>query len=167
MIVHCTSKLAKKIPVISPVPLKDIGLLGSWHANLYVIGHRQCVLFCHDLTRYVLFLPGLRKADFVRLGSLHRELFLSTLRYFGIDEGLLKKAEKGLGQEDFDTATDRSVLGSMQVARSDLEAPLFRAGGMMNQDPVKVSCEVSHRPASVKGAWIWPDQMMIELVEKI
>jgi len=36
-------------------------------------------MFCHDASRYILFLPGLVKADFADLGRLHRELFLATL----------------------------------------------------------------------------------------
>jgi len=37
------------------------------------------VLFCHDASRYCLFLAGLVKADFAELARLHREIFFATL----------------------------------------------------------------------------------------
>ncbi len=79
MITHCTQKLAAKLPEVSAPPLSETSPLGSWHAHLYTIDRRQCVLFCHDTTRYILFAAGLRKEQFADLGRLHRELFLTTL----------------------------------------------------------------------------------------
>jgi len=53
--------------------------LGDWHGHPLLLDRRQCVLFCHDLTSYVLFLLGLRAAQFSDLGRWHLELFLATL----------------------------------------------------------------------------------------
>lgn len=58
MIIHCTKKLAAKLPAVSLEPLMETSPLGSWHANLYTIDRRNCLLFCHDDTRYTVFLPG-------------------------------------------------------------------------------------------------------------
>ena len=79
MIIHCTQKLAVKLPNVSTTPLVETSPLGSWHAHLFHYDRRQCVLFCHDESRYCLFQSGLLKADFAELGRLHRELFLATL----------------------------------------------------------------------------------------
>ena len=32
--------------------------MGEWHGHVLLLDRRQCVLLCHDLTRYVLFLAG-------------------------------------------------------------------------------------------------------------
>ena len=61
MIIHCSKKLSAKLENVSPTPLEEISLLGGWHAHLFTIDRRQCVMFCHDATRCTLFLPGLRK----------------------------------------------------------------------------------------------------------
>ena len=53
--------------------------LGDWHGHPLLLDRRQCALFCHDLTCYVLFLPGLRADHFADLGPWHQELFLTTL----------------------------------------------------------------------------------------
>ena len=108
MIIHCTQKLAKKLPNVSETALAEISPLGSWTANLYTIDRRHCVLFCHDETRYVLFLAGLRKEQFAELGLLHRQLFLDSLAGQGVSETQLKKIALALGPARFDRAPDRS-----------------------------------------------------------
>ena len=67
MIIHCTRKLAAKLPDVSAEALAETNALGSWHANLYLIDRRNCLMFCHDQTRFVLFVPGLKKQDFGNL----------------------------------------------------------------------------------------------------
>ncbi|NOZ09994.1 MAG: hypothetical protein GXP09_02940 [Gammaproteobacteria bacterium] len=37
LIIHCTQKLAKKLPDVSKEAHAETSLLGSWHANLYTI----------------------------------------------------------------------------------------------------------------------------------
>jgi len=101
MIIHCTQKLAAKLPEVSASPLEETSPLGSWHAHLYTYDRRQCVLFCHDLTRFCLFLPGLVKADFLELGRLHREFFLATLAVMGIAEPVLARVALALGPVRF------------------------------------------------------------------
>lgn len=57
---------------------------GRLAEHLLLLDRRQCVMFCHDLTRYVLFILGLRAAQFAELGRWHRELFLAMLAAQGI-----------------------------------------------------------------------------------
>ena len=126
MILHCSQKLAAKLPGVSPTPIEEASPLGSWHGHLFTLDRRQCVMFCHDATRYVLFLPGLRKEHFADLGGKwFRPLYLATLAMIGCPDTQIKKAELALGPMRFDTATDRSVQGSLRVAKWDLEAWLY------------------------------------------
>ena len=69
-----------------------------------------------------------------------------------------------LGQVRFDRVTDRSVQGSLRVAKLDLEASLHRVPNVMELDPLVVSCELNERPATVYGAWIRPEKAMLEAV---
>ena len=69
---HCTRKLAQKLSGVSPAPIAETGALGSWHGHLVRFDRLQCVLFCHDETRYCLFLPRLRAPQFADLGRWHR-----------------------------------------------------------------------------------------------
>ncbi len=56
MILRCSHKLAAKFSNVSPNPLQETSPLGSWHGHLYTLDRRQCVMFCRDASRFVLFL---------------------------------------------------------------------------------------------------------------
>lgn len=168
MIIHCSKKLAAKLPGVSPVPLEETSPLGSWHAHLFTLDRRQCVMFCHDATRYVLFLPGLRKADFTELGGKwFRPLYLATLAMSGCSAAQLGKVDLALGPMRFDTVTDRSVQGSLRVAKQDLEAWLYRVPNVMDLDPLAMSCHLNERPATVYGKCVWPEKAMLEAVARV
>ena len=168
MILHCSQKLAAKVPGVSAVPLEETSPLGSWHGHLFTLDRRQCVMLCHDATRYVLFLPGLRKADFAELGSTwFRPLYLATLAMFGCPDTQIRKVELALGPMRFDTATDRSVQGSLRVAKQDLEAWLYRVPNVMDLDPLRMSCWLNQRPSTIYGKWVWPEKAMLEAVARL
>lgn len=156
MIIHCSKKLAAKLPEVSAVPLDETSPLGSWHAHLHHIDRRQCVFFCHDATRYVLFLPGLRKEQFMELGRWHKELFTACLAYDGIPDAQVRRAELALGPVRYDTATDRSVQSSMRVAMWDLLAYIERIPNVMEGNPLRMTAHVNERPATVRGKLVWP-----------
>lgn len=168
MILHCSQKLAAKLTAVSPTPLEEISLLGSWHGHLFTLDRRQCVMFVHDATRYALFLPGLRKEHFAALGErCFRPLFLATLAMFGCPDTQIKKVELALGPVRFDTVTDRSVQGSLRVAKQDLEVWVYRVSNVLDLDPLKISCWLNERPVTVYGKWLHPDQAMLDMVGRL
>ncbi len=168
MIIHCSQKIAAKLADVSLAPLEETSPLGGWHAHLFTLDRRQCVMFCHDATRYTLFLPGLRKERFAELGGQwFRPLYLATFAAFGCPPAQISKAELAMGPIRFDTATDRSVQGSLRVARQDLEAWAMRIANVMDLDPLAVSCELNHRPATVYGKLVWPGKAMLEAVARL
>jgi hypothetical protein len=165
MIIHCSQKLAAKLPAVSPAALEEASPLGSWHGHLFTLDRRQCVMFVHDATRYAVFLPGLRKEHFEELGGKwFRELFTASLAVFGCPVVQIRKVELALGPVRYDTAIDRSVQGSLRVAKLDLEAWLYDVANVMDLDPLAVSCDLCQRPTSVYGKWLWPDKAMLEMV---
>lgn len=166
MLLHCTQKLSVKLPEVSATPLESLSPLGSWHANLYRYDRRQCVLFCHDESRYCLFLPGLVKVDFAELGRLHRELFLATLMALGLTEAQLKCLAILLGPAQFDRNTDRSVLGSLRTADIDLSW-LIKDVHVLDCNPLGVSLKLNQRPTSVKGRWLNPEQALLARIMQL
>jgi hypothetical protein len=56
----------------------------------------------------------------------------------------------------FDTATDRSVQGSLRVAKQDLEAWVYQVSNVLELEPLAVSVRLNERPARVRGKLIWP-----------
>lgn len=83
----------------------------------------QCVLSCHDETRYCLFLPGMRARQFAELERWHREVFCASLATEGIADSIIARVDAALGAARFDAKTDRSVLASMNIALGDLVPP--------------------------------------------
>lgn len=150
VIIHCSHKLAAKLSSVSKIPLEEASPLGSWHAHLFTLDRRQCVMFCHDESRYCLFLAGLRKPHFAELGSRWlRQLFTASLAVIGCPDTQIRKVELMLGPIRFDTATDRSVQGSINIARRDLEAMLYGVPNVIDLDPPAVSVRLNERPATL------------------
>lgn len=166
MIIHATRKMAQRLPDVSAEALTEASPLGSWHADRLTIDRRQCVLFCHDETRAALFAAGLRKPQFAALGNdVFKPLLADTLAELGCPDVEIRKALLVLGRCQFDTATDRSVLSSMRVARQDLEAYVWRFPNVLMVDPVEASCRLSRRPASMHGGkFIRPNRLMLEMI---
>lgn len=164
MIFHCTKALAAKLPPVSQVPLKDANPLGSWHAHLHIIDRRQCVMFCHDTTRYILFESGLKKEQFHDLGQLHKQLYLASLISMGVSEASLKRVELAMGPAQFDTATDRSVLGTLNQSRFEFDFFLDDYSNILEVDAIIAAKWFNHRPLTARGKWIWADKAMLELV---
>lgn len=165
MILHCTKKLATKLSDVSAVPLVETSPMGSWHGLLYAIERRQCIIFCHDISRYILFLPGVKKEHFAELGQLHRELFIATLAGQGVPAVNIKRVELTLGPMRYDSITDRSVLGSINIARSDMSWII--EPGVLGRNPVDVSVNINDRPCTIRGRWLRPKDVMREQIAKI
>lgn len=124
MIIHCTAALSSKLPSIASHAAADESPLGAWHAHLVRVQRLQCLLFCHDATRFMLMLPGVRKPQLQEIGRSHRDLFCAVLAAEGLPDALIARAEASLGEAGCDRATDRSVLGSMNIAMPDLNASI-------------------------------------------
>jgi len=165
VIIHCTRKLAARLPDVSTEPLAETSPLGSWHGNLLIYDRRQCLFLCHDLSRAVLFLPGVRKADLAAFGTeIFPDLLESTLFKLGCEPKYFNRLRLALGPVRYDMATDRSVLSSMRVAQQDLDVVVYRAGHVLDVAPATTSAWVTHRPARVRGKSLWPDEELLRLV---
>lgn len=174
MILHCTQKLAARIPTITDLPYPEAerdsqaGPLSIWHVHLLTLDRRQCVLFCHDATRYVLFLPGLRAPQLAELSRWHRELFQAVLEAQGLVHHQIAHAGLMLEPLCVDRQTDRSVLSSMNRVARDLQFGLLQeTSNVMELEPIKTSLWLNHRPCTIHKKWIWPDTAMREIVEAL
>jgi hypothetical protein len=127
------------------------------------------VLICHDASRAALFAAGLRKPQFQRLYSeVFRPLLADTLFSLSFKPASIDRALLALGPVQFDTATDRSVLGSMRVARQDLEAYLYnRFANVLMMDPVRTSHRLTRRPVTVYGEHFWPQDRLLEMIDAL
>ncbi len=152
---------------MSTAALSEVSGLGGWHAHLVRFDRVQCVFFCHDETRYCLFLPGMRARQFAALGRWHRDLFLASLATEGIADAVIAKADAALGPARFDAKTDRSVLSSMNIALGDLVPRVEEAAHVLRLDTLRLSLELNSRPTRAHGEWLRPARAMRERVARL
>ncbi len=157
--------LAAKLAGVSSSPLQETSTLGSWHGDLFTLDRRQCMMFCHNATRFVLFMAGLRKEQFAKLSSKwFRLLYTATQAMSDCPDTQIRKAELVLSPMRFDTATDRSVQGSLRVARRGLEVRLYDVRHGRDLDPLALSCRLNERPATVCGQWVRLSKALLDPV---
>ena len=126
------------------------------------------MLFCHDATRYVLFLPGLRAPQLAELGRWQRDLFLAVLQAQGLAHHRIARAGLTLGPLWVDRQTDRSVLVSLRIAAQGLKiGALDRTTNVMELEPITISRWLNERPCRVYNRLVWPGQAMREIVEAL
>jgi hypothetical protein len=180
--IHATKKLHAKLPLDdngrlktaqpSPhlylVPVANNPLSG-WHANLITLQRRNCVLLVHDATRFPLFMKGLVKADFARFDWLFADSLMNTLLELDANQQQLDTAAGLLAPCRFDTDCNRSVQGTMNQMKGDLEYSIW--SNNTNLDDVSAygaGAWLADRPCTIKGQrdCIWPDRAMLQLLSK-
>lgn len=117
----CTQKLTKELSP-KPLPLSPEvhGFLG-WHGNLIHLFRRKCVLLVNDETRFTLFIPGLVKKDFADFANVFRHHFEKALGYMEANPAQIAQAKLLLGGFSYHKTHSRSVLGTMNDMKSQVE----------------------------------------------
>ena len=170
--IGCTRKLIKEF--------KDRQTTGDsnsqdgihgWHANLYHFHRRKSVLAINDETRFALFIPGLRKPEFLDFESVFRKKLKQELSRFGATKGDTAKALLTLGPMTFGKTHNRSVLGTMNDMALCLEFQLGRLGRLPENDDELgvVSRSINEMPCRSKnsGGYFTPTDEMKKLLSGI
>lgn len=176
---HCTKKLLTKLPLNENGRLhsKRAGLvvandepesvLSGWHANLILLQRRQCVLFVHNETRFPVFVPALKKADFAELDYWFADGLMNTLLKSDVSEAVMERAQCAIGPLRCDTECDRSVQGTMNQMAQELEHMLhYEQASVLDISPYKTGAWLANVPRTVKGKkdCIWPVSEMSKLL---
>lgn len=178
---HCTQKLFTKLPVDAngrlpntrarPLAADDAAdsLFSGWHANLLTLQRRNCVLFVHDATRFPVLLTCLTKPDFAELDYLFQDGLMNALLKGGANEAQLDAAASALTPLQCDTACDRSVQGTLNRMKQDLENMLWHDGAsIMDLSPYRTSIWLAGRPCSIKGKdFVWPLKAILALLDQL
>jgi len=177
---RCTRKLLAKLPLQANGRLRNRrqslfaandneheSILSGWHANLFTIQRRQCVLFVHDATRFPVFIPALKKVDLAELDELFADSFMNTLLKTGADDELMDRAQAALAPFQCDNDCDRSVQGTMNQMARDLAFSLAHWGVPVREiTGYRQGAWLSDRPCMVKARKdaIWPQREMEALL---
>ncbi|MCG7904893.1 MAG: hypothetical protein JAY60_21025 [Candidatus Thiodiazotropha weberae] len=178
---HCTKKLLAKLPLredgqlkskkSTPYAVNDApeSLLNGWHANLLLLQRRQCVLFVHDTTRFQVFVPVLKKADFAELDYWFADGFMNTLLKMGADDDLMQRAHAALEPLICDNDCNRSVQGSLNQMGQEIGFHIDYEGlSVADIAGYRIGAWLADRPCTAKGVkeCIWPIEAMHELLKK-
>jgi len=180
--IHATKKLLAKLPVDGDGYLPENknrpsvqissaeSPLSNWHANLINLQRRNCVLLVHDTTRFPLFIPCLTKPDFANLNWHFQDSLMNTLLKLGANQQQLDSAAAHLTQLGFDAICDRSVQGTMNQMKGDIEHMLWYDNANVTElSGYRTGVWLSDRPCTVKGQkdCIWPQKAMFELLDEV
>ena len=148
LVVHATQKLLVEIPAA----LIDHNAVGeNWHANLLRIDRRKYVLFTHEATLYSVFVPGLRKPDFAQLDQVFGQRLFKALLWEGFPQALIERMLDACQSVRFTRSSNRSVLGSMNDLRFQVEVEVAQAGGLARVDLVDLHQRLNRTPLSAVG----------------
>lgn len=179
MIIHCTQKLSAKLKsaghTVSKTPLipeSTENSIGSWHANITTIQRRQCVVFCHDQTRFALVLIGATAKELKAIDYWFSDLLVNTLLKAGVDPALIEATSQQLPALQFDTTCDRSVQGTLNQLIQELEWTVQYDGISVMDLPIYSTCvRLSERPCRIKGMkeseCFWPIEEMTKLLQSM
>lgn len=183
MIIHCTQKLSAKLKSaghrVSTTPLASErcsdsteNSIGSWHANITTIQRRQCVVFCHDQTRFALVMIGATAKELKAIDYWFSDLLVNTLLKAGVDPSLIEATCQRLLTLQFDTACDRSVQGTLNQLIQELEHYVAYNQTHILDLPIYSTCvRLSERPCRIKGMkeseCFWPIEEMTKLLHSL
>ena len=132
-----------------PVLIKQAGLVGATGKGNAIIS---------------IIAPELRETSGTFFGDAPR-IPADPLAMSGCPDKQFNKVELALRSvRRYDTSTDRSVQGSLPVAKQDLEVWLYQVPNVMDLDPFAVSCRLNERPATIYGKVLWLRKAMLEAV---
>ena len=179
---HCTQKLFAKLPVNAngrlpntkgrPLAANDAGdsPLSGWHANLLTLQRRNCVLFVHGTTRFPVLLTCLTKPDFAELDYWFQDGLMNTLLKGGANQAQLDAAARSLAPLQCDTLRDRSVQGTLNQMKQDVEHMLwYDRLPIENLGPYSTGVWLAERPCGVRGGkdYVWPMKAMLALLDRV
>ena len=143
-ILHCTAKLLSELKLQSKDLLPASGDVNSWHANLFLIDRRKCVIFTHDKTLYSFLALGLTKPDFQYFKEIFRQGLFKSLMANEIQQKQLERFIALNHDIEFGKTSSRSVLGSMNDLIFHIKYRISADGGILNADINKANQYINH-----------------------
>ncbi|TVY10783.1 DUF6933 domain-containing protein [Paenibacillus cremeus] len=113
-IISCTKKLFEQsgFPE-SPVPEVGYQPLYSWHAHFFKMGRKNCLMLMNDLTRYQVFLYGMKKAHYKSFEDLFIQSLTANLKADELPEDQIHKYISRIGAHIYTKTHNRSLIGSL------------------------------------------------------
>ncbi|MCK5879643.1 MAG: hypothetical protein KAH24_07680 [Holophagae bacterium] len=144
--IRCTKKLLKELRTEGDTVTRNDEGLGGWHANLFLVQRRKCVLFIHDSSLYSLILVGLKRPEFEKLQLLFGEILFKTMRVDGFSQKSIERMLTEYEHIQFAPTISRSVLGSMNDRVGHIRAQMRQYDSLESADIGRIRQSVNDAP---------------------
>jgi len=144
LLIKCTQKLLKELQQKPACDVAQQSILGSWHANIFHVERRKCVLVTNDLTLYAMFIPYLTKSDFKAFHIVFGQNLFKNLLYENLQQKEIETALEECREIQYAKTDSRSVLGSMNDQKFQLECMIQAEDGLGNTDIYELNSKLNH-----------------------
>ncbi|MCK8826565.1 plasmid pRiA4b ORF-3 family protein [Natroniella acetigena] len=122
LIFNCTKKLRDEINFpIEVVAEEDRDDFYNWHAHLFRINRRKCIMLMNVATRYSIFLYGLKKKDFENFTALCRAAIKKNFKADRINKEYITEYFAKAGEVKYTKTYNRSVISTLNNMKRDTE----------------------------------------------
>jgi len=130
MIIRCTQKLLSELKTKPTNEENPRDPFWSWHANIFHIERRKCVLVTNDITLFTMFIPALKKPDFQTFYFIFVQHLFKNLLHEEIPQSQIEIVLSECKEIQYKKTNNRSVLGSMNDQKYQLEYIIQAEGGL-------------------------------------
>ncbi len=159
--IYTSRKLETIIPeaLIQKEPCGKYNPPGRWSATVFFVSHKKCLLVTNSITRYSVFLPGIRKSDFKNLSEIFINTLIEQLKRDNIpSEGL--DIRKLIGQVTLHkTDNNRPIIGTQKYIIENIDDWKYEFGAFENWDFRDINRRVNGVPYKQLG-WLFPREKM-------
>ena len=165
--IYTSRKLETIIPeaLIQKEPCGKYNPLGRWSATVFFVSHKKCLLVTNSITRYSVFLPGIRKSDFKNLSEIFINTLFEQLKRDNITSKKLN-IKKLIGEITLHpTDNNRAIIGTQNYILENIDVWKYEFGQFENWDFKDINRRVNGIPYKQIG-WLYPREKMKILLEE-
>ncbi len=116
-LIQCTKKLADIMGLkTEKIALSESNNLHSWHANLFTINRKKCVIVMNNVTRYHFIIYGVTKKDLRDFEALFQKNLVTNLLLDGVEPEVIEYYVKDSSPMQYAAINNRSILSQMNDA---------------------------------------------------
>ncbi|MGI2728170.1 MULTISPECIES: DUF6933 domain-containing protein [Bacillus cereus group] len=116
-LIQCTKKLADMMELkTEKVDQRESNNLHSWHANLFTINRKKCVIVMNNVTRYHFIIYGVTKKDLRNFEALFQKNLVTNLLSDGVEPEVIEHYVKSSSPMQYAATNNRSILSQMNDA---------------------------------------------------
>lgn len=166
--IYTSRKLESIVPaaLIRDKSLGKYNALGKWNATVFFVSRKKCLLITNSITRYSVFIAGVRKADFENLTEIFINTLIEQLKADNIpSKGL--DIRRLIGEITLrPTDNDRRILGTQKYIIENIDDWKYEFGAFENWNFRDINKRVNGIPYKQLG-WLFPCEKMKIVLDKI